>query len=297
MDALAHGARPARLHVLGRDQLGAAAMAGHVEARCFERTPCRRQASEPRTVRWSGRSARSGGSTSGPVTDSDPLALLRRPTHSRHRAPVAPPSEHRSAPTDRSPSPARGRTKGDPMTGSSDIPPYSSTEPERVGRALIAMRERRAKLRRARVIGVSGVFVVAITAATVAVLSNGGHHVVVVSPSPATTEATATVGSTTTTSQSTTSIVASTTTTSQSTSSTAAITTLSVAGTQILTYQPFTAGGVIDPSLQITSTVTGTCTSGAALHAYRCFGANPANGTYDPCFAGPSGPATVTGSP
>jgi hypothetical protein len=60
------------------------------------------------------------------------------------------------------------------------------------------------------------------------------------------------------------------------------------AGTQEITYQPFTATG-IDPALVVTQHVVGTCirySRGTGMHTYlRCFGDD--HGIYDPCFAGP----------
>lgn len=77
--------------------------------------------------------------------------------------------------------------------------------------------------------------------------------------------------------------------TPQSTTTTTSTSTTTVAsGTRQITYEPFTAAG-IDPSLRVTSQVTGTCIRygrGAPARSYfRCFGAD--NGVYDPCFAGP----------
>jgi len=66
----------------------------------------------------------------------------------------------------------------------------------------------------------------------------------------------------------------------------------SVTATEQITYQPFTATG-IDPSLHVTSQVTGTCIryggGAAGRFSYRCF--STPGGVYDPCFAGPTSTA------
>lgn len=63
--------------------------------------------------------------------------------------------------------------------------------------------------------------------------------------------------------------------------------------TKLVTYEPFTANGMIDPSVRITKTVSGDCDSDgvAGNSSYRCFSQQSA--IYDPCFARPgatSGP-------
>lgn len=71
--------------------------------------------------------------------------------------------------------------------------------------------------------------------------------------------------------------------------STTSAPTPAVTGTRQITYEPFTATG-IEPSLHVTSHVSGTCIrygGGAAGRFYfRCFATS--GGIYDPCFAGPT---------
>ena len=65
-------------------------------------------------------------------------------------------------------------------------------------------------------------------------------------------------------------------------------TTSVTSGTQQITYDPFTTAGM-NPSLHVTSQVTGTCIRygrGTTGNVYfRCFATN--GGIHDPCFAGP----------
>ncbi len=58
-----------------------------------------------------------------------------------------------------------------------------------------------------------------------------------------------------------------------------------------VTYQPFTATGVVDPALHVTQHLGGTCVSPASglPNGYRCFA--DGGSIYDPCFAGPHGTA------
>lgn len=171
------------------------------------------------------------------------------------------------------------------MTGPTDPTQYPPPDRERVEHALHAMHARRARLRRLRLIGVSGglALFVAVTVAVMASSANPEHRLRVLgqptttlTTTPSTTAPSTTPSSTTTPSQTATSTATTPTTTSGS-------------GTQQITYQPFTATGTVDPSLHVTSSVTGTCLTGESGRSYRCFGANPPGGIYDPCFAGPHG--------
>ena len=55
-----------------------------------------------------------------------------------------------------------------------------------------------------------------------------------------------------------------------------------------MAYDPYTAQGTANPTLQVTQTVSGTCVGAgvAGATSYRCF-AQPDNEVYDPCFAPP----------
>ena len=57
------------------------------------------------------------------------------------------------------------------------------------------------------------------------------------------------------------------------------------AGTATSTYDPFTAAGVVDPSLVVTTTSPGNCVSSgvAGAGSYRCFTSH--GSVFDPCFA------------
>ncbi|HXZ62626.1 MAG TPA: hypothetical protein VEG62_07785, partial [Acidimicrobiales bacterium] len=76
-----------------------------------------------------------------------------------------------------------------------------------------------------------------------------------------------------------------TTTTTRTTSPSSTSTTT---GTQEVAYDPYTAQGTANPTLQVTQTVSGTCVGAgvAGATSYRCF-AQPDNEVYDPCFAPP----------
>lgn len=171
------------------------------------------------------------------------------------------------------------------MTGPSNTTRHPPPEPERIERALRAMHARRAKLRRRRIIGVSGALAaVAVVVLAAIVASPGNAPRLRVEGQPSTTTSLA-AGTTTSTTRHT---ETSTTGTSTPGTSTTSIPTTAVAGTQQITYQPFTATGTIDPGLQVTASVTGTCTTGETSRTYRCFGAT-SGGIYDPCFPGPHG--------
>ena len=79
--------------------------------------------------------------------------------------------------------------------------------------------------------------------------------------------------------------------TSQPPTTTTPTATTTAAGTEQITYQPFTAHGTVDPNLQIRARLTGTCVTGESSRSYRCFGSGTTGGIYDPCFASPSGAA------
>jgi hypothetical protein len=139
------------------------------------------------------------------------------------------------------------------------------------------MRARRTKLRRLRIVAVSGALAAVIAVVLVTTSSSpGGAPRLRVEGRSATTSG---VAASTTTSS----------TTSQTATSTTSTPTTTASGTQEITYQPFTATGAIDPNLVVTSSVTGTCLTGETRRTYRCFGENPAGGIYDPCFFGPHG--------
>jgi len=70
-------------------------------------------------------------------------------------------------------------------------------------------------------------------------------------------------------------------------------------GTAEGSYEPFTAGGAVLPSLRVTTTLSGHCVSGGVEGAssYRCFAGND---ILDPCFARPgtaSGPVLCSADP
>jgi hypothetical protein len=127
--------------------------------------------------------------------------------------------------------------------------PFPPPTPERVGRALMEMRARRARLRRARTLGTSATIAVVVAVAALVLAGANGSHEVRVVASSSTTEPT----------------------------------------TAVITYQPFTATGTIDPSLRVTAELSGPCVAGESNRTYRCFGEGPTAGVYDPCFAGPGG--------
>jgi hypothetical protein len=143
------------------------------------------------------------------------------------------------------------------------------------------MHTRRTKLRRLRIVAVSGALaaVVAVVLVTTASSPGGAPRLRVEGPSAATSGVAASTTTSSTTSQ---------TATSTSTSTTSTPTT-AASGSQEITYQPFTATGAIDPNLVVTSSVTGTCVTGETRRTYRCFGENPTGVIYDPCFVGPHG--------
>jgi len=71
-------------------------------------------------------------------------------------------------------------------------------------------------------------------------------------------------------------------------------------GTRQLTYEPFSAQGTINPTLEVSKTVNGICQAAgvAGNSSYRCF-AQPSSVIYDPCFAPPkatSGPLVCPSS-
>lgn len=77
------------------------------------------------------------------------------------------------------------------------------------------------------------------------------------------------------------------------------ITTSPKTGTGVVIYNPFTAQGIVAPTLHVTKDVSGTCVgSGVAGNSsYRCFAQS---GIYDPCFAKPgarSGPLLCVRNP
>jgi hypothetical protein len=165
------------------------------------------------------------------------------------------------------------------MTNPSDAGKYPAPRPERVERALRAMRARRTRLRRFRIAAVSSALVVVAAVAILATqISPTSSPRLRVEGQPSTS--THSAPSTT---------AAPTSTTSSTATSTTSTPTTAVPGSREITYQPFTAAGVIDPGLHVTASVTGTCISGEVKRAYRCFGTSPAGGIYDPCFVGPQG--------
>jgi len=181
------------------------------------------------------------------------------------------------------------------MNGPPEPTRYPPPEPERVERALSAMRERRAKRRRVRIFAASAVVVVVVgVGAAVTLPANSAHRLRVEgTSSPTTTPATpapTTTGAPTTTPAPATTSAPPTTSAPATTQTT---TTLSRSATQEITYQPFTTTGTIDANLHVTSSPTGTCIRylGSPRYDYRCFASPPAGGIYDPCFAGPFGTA------
>ena len=81
----------------------------------------------------------------------------------------------------------------------------------------------------------------------------------------------------------------STTTTAATTTSTSSSSTSTPAeGTQQVGFDPYSPGGTLLPSVQVTQKVSGTCLSPgvAGTSSYRCF-AQPGSRIYDPCFAPP----------
>jgi len=166
------------------------------------------------------------------------------------------------------------------MTEPPDPTQYPAPSPERIEQALSAMHARRARLRRVRLIGVSGALVVVVIAATLLAATSGkgkGHQLRVTGQSStiASTAANTTIAPTTSSSLTTTTRASSTTT-------------APTPGTHKITYQPFTATGAVAPQFQVESRLTGTCVFGESSRSYRCF-AKPSGGVYDPCFAGPYG--------
>lgn len=88
------------------------------------------------------------------------------------------------------------------------------------------------------------------------------------------------------------------------TSGTTATTTTSTTptvGTRELTFDPYDARGQVVPTLTVTHTLSGTCTTPgvAGTSSYRCV-AQPGTTIYDPCFArshATSGPLTCVSDP
>jgi hypothetical protein len=76
--------------------------------------------------------------------------------------------------------------------GAATFPP---PDPERVQEALAAMRQRRARLRRARLVGISSVGLAAVIVVVAVAASSPGHHTVVVNGQSTTTTSTARVPS------------------------------------------------------------------------------------------------------
>lgn len=112
-------------------------------------------------------------------------------------------------------------------------------------------------------------------------------------PSTTTSAATTAVPSTTPTS------VPSTTTPTTTPPTTTTPTTTTPPGTQVITYEPFTAQGATKIGLHVTKVVAGNCTSAgvAGNSSYRCFSGSS---IYDPCFAQPgatSGPVLCPTNP
>ena len=163
------------------------------------------------------------------------------------------------------------------MTNPSDPSEYPAPGPERIRRALDAMRARRSRLRRLRIAAVSSGLVVVAAVAILAVrISPSGSPQLRVEGQPSTT-----TGATTSTP---------TTGTTTSTSSRSTTPTTVRQGSREISYQPFRAAGAIDPGLHVTANVTGTCVSGESERTYRCFDSR-GGGIYDPCFIGPRGGA------
>ena len=150
------------------------------------------------------------------------------------------------------------------MTSPTDPTRYPLPELERVERALTEMRARRARLRRLRTAGASGALIVLVAIVAVALSSSGGHRIRVAGPG-STTSTTANAGTTTTTTT----------------------TTLPTRKTDVVVYRPYTAAGVLDPSLRITSRSAGNCVTGESSRSYRCFAVSPGSNIYDPCFVIP----------
>lgn len=171
---------------------------------------------------------------------------------------------------------------------------YPPPDPRRVERALSAMHSRRARLRRYRIIGVSGALVVlvAVVGAVYAGASSsgagrgihveGGTSTSTVSATDTTQASVPPTSAPTPKTTGTSTMPTSTTSTSASTT-----TTVAVPGTEVITYQPFTTAGAIDPTLHVVGQTTGTCLAGESSRSYRCFSASA--GIYDPCFAAPGG--------
>jgi len=176
------------------------------------------------------------------------------------------------------------------VNGPSEPTRYPPPEPERIERAVRAMRDRRTKVRRTRIVVVSVVLAAVVAIAAVASVPDRTHRLRVEGHAPTITNTVPTIPSTATT----TSTTSMSTTTSIATSTTIATTTRAGSATRDITYQPFTTTGGLDPNLRVASRTTGTCIRYGVTgrFEYRCFANPPAGGIYDPCFAGPLGPAS-----
>ena len=152
------------------------------------------------------------------------------------------------------------------MTNPTDRTRYLPPDPERVERALGAMRARRARLRRNRAIAVSGALAVVVAVVAVTLSSNDGHRLRVAGTTSTTINASTTTAPTT----------------SEATTSTSAA---PIRQTRQIVYRPFTDSGEIDPGLRVTATVTGRCIAGASDRTFRCFATGQKGTIYDPCFA------------
>jgi hypothetical protein len=170
------------------------------------------------------------------------------------------------------------------MNAPSDPTRYPPPEPERVERALTAMRERRTKLRRTRIVAATVALAAAVVAVAAVASVPNGTHLRVEGPSSAETNTAPSVQRPATT-------ASGARTTSGPTTTTSTTTAVGRSATQEITYQPFTTTGGIDPNLRVTVRATGSCIRYGVTgrSQYRCFANPPAGGIYDPCFVGPLG--------